>query len=71
MENKNIENKNLLKKKRKRIYINKKKSLYPKFEFLISKLKFYPKVKENNRADQNQKLKKYSNQSPIIFEENK
>jgi hypothetical protein len=71
MENENIENKNMLKKKRKRLYINKKKSLYPKFEFLLSKLQFYPKVKENNRADQNQKLKKYSNQSPIIFEENK
>jgi len=71
MENENIENKNMLKKKRKRLHINKKKSLYPKFEFLLNKLKFYPKVKENNRADQNQKLIKYSNQSPIIFEENK
>ena len=55
------------KKKRNRIFINKKKSLYPKIEYLLYKIKFYPKVKENNRDDQNQKLKKYSKKSPFIF----
>jgi hypothetical protein len=57
----------MLKKKRNRIFINKKKSLYPKIEYLLYKIKFYPKVKENNRDDQNQKLKKYSKKSPFIF----